>query len=147
MAILSPFECTIEIDGVAVREYEDEEAEQANTTTVLTKYIEVVSGADFSIGFAIQPGWTMHADCARFDLSMDDKSVVGWVIPKEKYDEHQTVKFRQCEVVSSSGEHCVVRKFKFADITIGTSGSGHKNCANPETKRLQTLLKDLFVTP
>lgn len=126
MAILRPFECTIEINGIAVQEYEDEEAEQANTTTVLTKYIEVVSGANFSIVSTIQPGWTMHADCASFDLFLDGKWVAGWMLSKESYDGSRAAKTRNCGVISGSAGDLLERKFKFADITVGTS---EKSCA------------------
>jgi hypothetical protein len=137
MANLRPFECTIEINGVAVQEYEDEEAGQANTTTVLTKYIEVVSGANFSIVSTIQPGWTMHADCASFELFLDGKLVACWMLPKESYDGSRAVKTRKCGVTSGSGGDFLERKFKFADITISTS---EKYCAKMRQSRSKAVV-------
>jgi hypothetical protein len=129
MAILRPFECAVEVNGVAVDEYEDEDAEPANTATVLTKYIEVVSGTNFTLVFTIQQGWAMHADCVSFKFSLDGKPIVGCIIPKESCREDRSVSIRRSSLFISSGQQCVKRKFRFADITIGTSEESAKKVA------------------
>jgi hypothetical protein len=122
MAILRPFECAVEVDDVAVNEYEDEDAEPANTATVVTKYIEVVSGANFTLVFTIQPGWAMHADGVSFHIFLDGKFAIGCIISEEDYREYQSVTIRKSSLLISSGQQQLQRKFRFADITIGTSG-------------------------
>jgi hypothetical protein len=126
MAILRPFECAVEVNGVAVDEYEDEDAEPANTATVLTKYIEVVSGTNFTLVFTIQQGWAMHADGVSFDISLDGKFIIGSIIPKEDCREYRSVSIRKSGLSTGSGQQSVKRKFRFADITIGTSGEAAK---------------------
>jgi hypothetical protein len=119
MAILKPFECTVEVDGVALQEYDDEEIEQANTTTSLTKYIEAVSRANFSLKFTLQPGWTMKADYIVWSLALDGKNYGGGVITSESYDGDRSCTSVRSGVVSGSGDNWTQRNFTFADIIIG----------------------------
>src|SRR5436305_2135261 len=137
MAILPPFECAVEVNGVAVNEYEDEDAEPANTATVLTKYIEVVSGTNFTFVFTIQPGWAMHADGVSFDIFLDGKFVIGCIVPKENCRENRSVTIRKSSLLIRAGQQQVKRKFRFADIAIGMSRR-----RSEKKKKLRLILKE-----
>src|SRR2546421_1487741 len=119
MAILKPFECKVEVDGVALEEYEDEDTEQANTSTSLTKYVEAVSGTNFSLKFTVHPGWTMQADFVAWYVHLDGKNYGGGVVRREAYNGNHTCSFACHGVVSGAGHDWKERKFRFADINIG----------------------------
>jgi hypothetical protein len=119
MAILKPFECAVEVDGVALEEYEDEDTEQANTTTSLTKYVEAISAANFSIKFTIQPGWTMKADYITWSIFLDGTPATGGVVPSEIYNGDRSVTSEISGINTGAGVNWTIRKFRFADITIG----------------------------
>ena len=119
MAILKPFECKIEVGGAALEEYEDEDTEQANTRTSLTKYVEAASGANFSLKLTAQPGWTMKADYIAWSIGLDGKKYGGGVIRSECYDGTSSYTSVRHGVPSGSGDNWTERKFRFADITIG----------------------------
>jgi hypothetical protein len=133
MAILKPFECKVEVGGVALEEYEDEDTEQANTTTSLTKYIEAVSGANFSLKLTVQPGWTMQADFIAWYIDLDGKQCGGGVIKSESYDGSRSCASVRYGVTSGAGGDWTERKFRFADITIGETPDD----LNPEESRQQ----------
>jgi hypothetical protein len=119
MAILKPFECTVEVGSVPLDEYEDEDTEQAHTTTSLTKYVEAISGANFSLKLTIQPGWTMKADYIAWYLDLDGKSNGGGVVRSESYDGSRSHTSMLRGVPSGAGDDWTERKFRFADIIIG----------------------------
>jgi hypothetical protein len=124
MAILKPFECTVEVDGVPLEEYEDEDTEQANTTTLLTKYVEAISGANFSLKFTVQPGWTMKADYIAWYVYLDGTLVTGGVVPSESYDGDRSYTTQKSGALSGAGDNWTIRKYKFADITTGDKPDG-----------------------
>jgi hypothetical protein len=119
MAILKPFECKVEVGGVALEEYEDEDTEQANTTTSLTKYIEAVSGANFSLKLTVQPGWTMQADFIGWFIDLDGKQCGGGAVKSESYDGSRSCTSVLHGIASGAGGDWTERKFRFADINIG----------------------------
>jgi hypothetical protein len=119
MAILQPFECKVEVNGVALKEYEDEDTEQATTTTTLTKYVEAISGANFSLRLTLQPGWTMKADFLAWVTVLDGQKYGGGVIGSDVYDGSHSITIVKHGVVSGSGNDWTERSFRFADIVIG----------------------------
>jgi hypothetical protein len=119
MAILKPFECKVEVDGVALEEYEDEDTEQANTTTSLTKYIEATSGSNFSLKLTIHPGWKMQADYIVWYIDLDGKKSSGGLVKSETYDGSRSCTSVLSGIASGAGGNWTERKFRFADITIG----------------------------
>ena len=119
MAILKPFECKVEVDGVALEEFEDEETREADTRTSLTKYIEAASGANFSLKLVIHPGWTMKADYIAWYVVMDGKSYGGGIVPSKDYDDNRSCTSVSHGVRSGSGDDWSERKFRFTDIIIG----------------------------
>jgi hypothetical protein len=133
MAILKPFECKVEVGGVALEEYEDEDTEQANTTTSLTKYIEAVSGSNFSLKLTVQPGWTMEADFISWHIDLDGKQAGAGVIKSESYDGSRSYTSVRHGIVSGAGDDWTERKFRFADITIGDKPDD----LNPEESKQQ----------
>ena len=119
MAILKPFECKVEVDGVALEEFEDEETGEADTRTSMTKYIEAASGVNFSLKLVIQPGWTMKADYIGWLVVMDGKNYGGGIIKSKDYHDNRSCISVLHGVTSGSGDDWSERKFRFADITIG----------------------------
>lgn len=119
MAILKPFECKVEVNGVALEEYDDEDTEQANTTTSLTKYIEAASGSNFSLKLTVQTGWKMQADFIAWYVDLDGKESGGGLVKSETYDGSRSCTSVLYGIASGAGGDWTERKFRFADIVIG----------------------------
>lgn len=142
MAILKPFECTVEVGGVALKEYEDEDTEQAMITTSLTKYIEAVSGANFGVKLTIQPGWSMKADYLGWYLALDGKNYGGGVVASDRYDGLCSYTTLRSGIISGAGDHWTQRNFRFADITTGEKPD---DLGPEEMKKRYERLGDIFV--
>jgi hypothetical protein len=133
MAILKPFECKVEVDDVALEEYEDEDTEQANTTTSVTKYIEAASGSNFSLKLTVQAGWKMEADFIAWYIDLDGKRSGGGVVESKIYDGSRSCTSVRYGIASGAGGDWTERKFRFADISIGEMSDD----LNPEELKQQ----------
>lgn len=121
MAILNPFECTVLVNGVAVEEYEDDDDSQVSTAHQTTKYVEAVSGANFTLRLTIQPGCKIESNHLAWFLYLDGNHGAGIVIDRQEYSEESGYSYNLDSHLSGSGSDWTERKFKFADIEIGES--------------------------
>ena len=118
MAILKGIEASVVIDGKALTEYDDEDAldESSARTSELSKYIEAVSDAEFSIGITVHESYSCMGDAVAFNLSLDGVLVRKSVRLKAKReDRHVTIAGSYVK----NGEAWYLRPFKFDDIKIG----------------------------
>jgi hypothetical protein len=122
MAILSFYEVQVRVNDVALQEYDDDDSEQTPdpaTPPTVVKYVEAISGAEFSIKSKIRSGWNQDGDLAC-EISLDGNKVKSYVHSRERYLEGNDSKVIE-GVDSGSGSDWHRRKFKFADIVTGES--------------------------
>jgi hypothetical protein len=123
MAPLYYSECQILVNGVPAPEYDDDDAGPERYGAV-TKYIEAISGAEFSVKIAVRPGWEWCNDLG-WRIYLDGRKSDNRVVRKEKVLPGQTS--WTCEGESSGqGTDWVLRKFRFADIVTGKRR--HESC-------------------
>lgn len=117
MAITDTFpaaEAEILVNEVALQEYFDDEDASTSDRTVV-RYIEAVSGADFTIRYKIdsKPKFDVTVD-----IYLDDKWVAGRVVERSLFrisSYQQTV----VGVNSNSTGNWSLSKFSFADLKVG----------------------------
>ena len=122
MAILKSIEASVVIDGKALTEYDDEDTpdESSDHTSEVSKYIEAVSDAEFSISITVPKSYKIEANALCFDLSLDGFWGRTYLLRKAKLkskreDWHTTI--AGSKVKNSEGWY--LRPFKFADVKIG----------------------------
>src|ERR1700755_3403370 len=76
------------VDGQPAREYDNDDDTELDTERSVTKYVEVVSGKEFSFTVFIQPGFTWgRADTIVARPSIDGKQLTGICLAKSKFRE------------------------------------------------------------
>ena len=122
MAILKGIEASVIVDGKALTEYDDEDTpdESSDHTGEVSKYIEAVSDAEFSIGFTVPKSYKFEANALSFKLNLDGVWVGTYLLRKAKLknlrkDWHETIAGSKAK----NGEEWYLRPFKFDDIKIG----------------------------
>ena len=121
MAILKGIEASVIIDGKALTEYDDEDArdEISDYTREVSKYIEAVSDAEFSIGFTVPKSYNFGGDALSFKINLDGVCIRSIVCREAKLknlrkDWHVIIAGHQVK----NGEEWYLRPFKFKDIKI-----------------------------
>ena len=122
MTILKGIEASVIIDGKALAEYDDEDTrdDKSDPTSEVTKYIEAVSGAEFSINVTMPKSYDFVGNALAFKFSLDGVRVWIWLCREAKLkdlreDWHVTIAGLQVK----NGEEWYLRPFKFNDIKIG----------------------------
>lgn len=122
MAILKGIEASVVIDGKALTEYDDEDTlgESSDHTSEVSKYIEAVSGAKFSISITVPKSYNFVKDAITFRLSLDGVWVWTLLCRKARL---KNMREDWHESIAGSKEKCGdewhLRPFKFEDIKIG----------------------------
>jgi len=120
MAILSLYEVQVCVNNVGLQEYDDDDGKQTPdraTAPTVVKYIEAVSGTEFSIKPKIRPGWDQDEDLC-WEIFVDGNPVKSYVYLRKKYLAGQDSSI--CLGVDfCSGGEWLLKKFKFADIVTG----------------------------
>ena len=122
MAILKGVEASVLIDGKALTEYDDEDTRDENSdpTSQVSKYIEAISGAEFSISVTMPRSYNFVGDAVKFELRLDGVCVFTWLCREVGFkdlrkDWHGTIAGH----LAKNGEEWYLRPFKFDDIKIG----------------------------
>ena len=122
MAILKGIEVSVVIDGKALTEYDDEDAANENSDhpSEVSKYIEAIPDAEFSIDITMPRSYNFAMNHLSFRLSLDGTLVRNRVYPKAhlkrlRKDWHENIAGSPMK----NGEKCYLRPFKFNDIKIG----------------------------
>jgi hypothetical protein len=121
MAILSFYQCQIMVDGVALREYDDDDddTDQKSDQSIPTvvKYVQATSGAEFSVNFSLLKDWKVDQDLVwkiYLDGTFSQSSVIA----------NSTLYFIQHSwnlkgLSVGRGDEWYLKKYKFADIITG----------------------------
>ena len=122
MAILKGIEISVVVDGKALTEYDDEDAANENSDhpSGVSKYIEAVPDAEFSIDITMSQSYDLTADGLSFRLSLDGVSVRNRICRKAMLKRLR--KDWRDNIAGSpmkNGDKCYLRPFKFNDIKIG----------------------------
>ena len=120
MAILKTLKCQVCVDSVALEEYDDDD-EQAPAADSVTKYVEAVAGATFSLKLTVLPGWRMKCDYLDWYIDLDGTDAVGGIVSHDKYSKSTGFTDERFGVRSGAGCQWNLNRFKFADIVIGES--------------------------
>ena len=122
MAIIKGIEASVIIDGRALTEYDDGDAGDGGSdhTSKVSKYIEAVSDAEFSISITVPKSYKFEANALCFEPSLDGVRVKGYLCLKSELkslhkDWHETIPGSKVK----NGEEWYLRPFKFSDIKIG----------------------------
>ena len=121
MAIVHPFECCILVNGVRVKEYDDQRFNPTFGCPATSKYIEAVAGDKFVIGFGIYSRWLMRSDYLVWNILLDGRFNQGAVITREKYSMVNGVTDYRDGQLSGRGTNRVHRPFIFAELEMGRS--------------------------
>lgn len=100
-------------NGTSLKEYDDDDEIQAPNT--ITKYVEVVSGAEFQIHHEILTPWPKHA--IRFGCFLDEQSIAGTIIRKRHYRGTSHLFVKDGASSYSQGQWSF-QKFRFAELSV-----------------------------
>jgi hypothetical protein len=109
---------TISIDNVALEEYTDEDEELQ--PDVVVKYIEAVSGPEFSIDCELSLPWPHQS--LMLDVIVDGKWVRGALFNQQEFS-GIICKRTVSGVNHSKGREWFLQKFCFSDLTVGRLSS------------------------
>ena len=122
MAILKGIEVSIVVEGKALTEYDDENTagQSPEHASEVSKYIEAVSNAEFSIDITVPSSYNFAGDAIAFKLTLDGVFVRSPLCLKKKVkrlreDWHKNIAGSDVR----DGEKWYLRPFKFNDIKIG----------------------------
>lgn len=110
------FKVAIEVGGEPASEFEDDEEEAADSDTVVTKYIEAVSGANFGIVCQVLPGYDFEADYLSFAIFLDGNRTSSVNAIKSKYDSERGMLAVRRHVSVGQGESGERFAFRFANL-------------------------------
>ena len=119
MAILNKIEVTIQVDGKDLKEYEDPDTSE-QTPNKVTKYIEPVSEARFTIRFHIAKPYKMTSPALSFNWSTDKLIGRSIVMTKKNLQDCTNAWIaivQGLKVDTKTG--CEIRPFVFSKINAG----------------------------
>ena len=103
----------LRINDNDLHEYDDEDADAGNHNTD-TKYVEAVSGANFTVELWVKPHFRYKTHALQCSLLLDDVFIRSSIYDAEKYPDEVRSSVRgvyRC----LHGEH-VIEKFAFAEL-------------------------------
>jgi hypothetical protein len=118
MAILDHLETYISINGLQSQEYDDLEIGDPEEVLTVTKYIEAMADANFTITTVAKKTFLFDCDYIAWSISLDGEWQLGAVTPNTSLEP----RCDQSEVVT--GINCVknrqffLKKFKFGNLEI-----------------------------
>ena len=112
MAIFKDIEAAVVVEGRDLAEYQDDEG---STTDTITKYVEVVSGASFSVRYKhSQQFLKNHKSCGvQYKVEIDGKSVGKTVLHGGALSGSTSVKYSEVR-----GQQ-MQQEFRFSNLEIG----------------------------
>ncbi|TGO68181.1 hypothetical protein BELL_0843g00030 [Botrytis elliptica] len=141
MAVLDKLpgvEVTIRVNGVQAQEYDDDEDIEAGpgrsgeyqALRTVSKYIEAIDGAEFSIVCTLLPKFKFRAPNLQADVSVDGNYSQGKIIAPEEIGKSPT-QFDGPINFHPIGNRSTVQKYRFSELLISS-----------EEGRLSNLKKD-----
>lgn len=104
----------VSVGGVALEEHVDEDDEQK--PEAVTKYIEAVSGAEFTVDVELQKPWPDYS--VLIDYHLDGKWMRGTFIRQEDFV-GTCAKRSAAGIPHSVDKDWYIRNFCFSDLVIG----------------------------
>lgn len=117
MTDLPGVEVTIQVDEVALKEYEDEDEDNPEKTHI--RYVEAVSGKEFKIIVKLEKGFRLQGDSFSCNIYADGRWASTKVLEPLQSDGVST-KARQT-VILGFNDFRQITKFRFADLETGNS--------------------------
>jgi hypothetical protein len=102
-------------NGAPLQEYEDDDADDQDGT-VVSNYIEAVSGAEFGVQWEITSPWPPHT--ILFEYWLDQKKVSGKYC-KQVYFRHPAYVYLEEGASTVVDGQTYLHKFAFAALTVG----------------------------
>jgi hypothetical protein len=119
MAIINCFECTISVNGSVAKEYDaPEEEKDRMDANVVTKYIEAVCGANFSVEFKIKPQYEFDSDYLAAIIKLDGERRGRISIKPSSFSRDHGAANRCDGIRVNNGDAWVFRKYKFGNLEI-----------------------------
>lgn len=130
MAVLDKVEVQIKCNGQVLPEYDDPEATGPSDGLIITKYIEAIPGAQFSIDATLPKGYQFHgANAARITLRMDGLNRAHSTVDKDPKSntvtKPETRSFRYETIFDEKSAKWRQASFQFGDIEISVF---YKSC-------------------
>ncbi|KZM22349.1 hypothetical protein ST47_g6512 [Ascochyta rabiei] len=145
MAVL-PSQPAIEVsvvcNGAALQEYEDDE--DAPNGTVMTKYVEAVSGAEFHVRWTITKPWPQYT--ILFELWLDQKYTDSEFAQQKHFNDPSYSSTIEGATSMINGQS-FLHKFCFAALTVDENKAGQleKNIMQDIQKMGEITVKAYFV--
>ena len=121
MKIPGGLEAIIQVDGVALPEFDDDDDDQVADPTIVKKYVEAQSGKNFGVLIKATRDVKINGgDYLNFAIYLDGRGVQGCVILAEDLERKpEATAFRSASHVHDGAHHPMQRDFRFADIHLG----------------------------
>ena len=120
MAILASrpeIKISIICDGAPLQEYDDhDDHDEELPATVISKYIEAVSGAEFGIQWQISSPWPPHS--VMFEYWLDQKEASGECCTQVNY-KGQSYTYTEEGAITVVDGQSYLHKFAFAALDVG----------------------------
>jgi hypothetical protein len=126
MAILGHFEASVCVNGTPTPEYEDKLTK--STETRISKYIQVMGGANFSVVFTVKKEYTVDCDYLRYVVYFDGNPITSHICDFKDCPKNLPVKSDIRKDLDTVGRS----KFSFGKLTVS------------ELFLLDTVLSDLM---
>jgi hypothetical protein len=112
------------INDEALKEYDDEEANEDRRPETITTYAQVDSEAQFGVRYTIPSDLTGEYG-VRSRLLLDGKKMCTYVHPRRDFDQDDVIKYLDKFYTTMNGSN-YVQHFRFAQLQIGDSD----DCSN-----------------
>lgn len=127
MAIIENFEVVVHVDNKPAREYDFNQPEKDGLLAidppgVVTKYIEAISGAPFSIEMKVLPQRRLLCDGLKWHISLDGEAITRQTVQRQEYSNGKE------NIITKHGTHVwkgassKFTKFEFASLSISMFG-------------------------
>jgi hypothetical protein len=118
----------INVDGVAVQEYDDNEeedddlvgAKQYQASRSVNKYVEAISGKNFEVVITVGPPYTFDCPTLMFEVIVDGKNVAQPLFESSTYNRTNSNPFPVSGVMIEEVGKDVLKPFKFSEIETNT---------------------------
>ncbi|PQE20745.1 hypothetical protein CJF30_00002064 [Rutstroemia sp. NJR-2017a BBW] len=89
--LLPDIEVTVDVDKQPLKEYNDDDIEvvpgkigEHQASRTVAKYIEAVSGKEYSINMKVGSGYQRDFPTLGFTITIDGKKVVSWLLTEDR---------------------------------------------------------------
>ncbi|KAE9368744.1 hypothetical protein N431DRAFT_494139 [Stipitochalara longipes BDJ] len=123
---LEGIEVTVCVDNQALREYDDDEVEKQSgaigeyqASKTVSKYIEAVTGKEFTISLAVRAPYKMDCPTLVFQINLDGSKVARPMLRKSQYQYRlgwERVTSGVKHQLDGASKRCSIRHFRFAEI-------------------------------